>query len=217
VIAHLAEAGRSLERRWNGAAVIDEWGCDPELAGLAAHLTRLRWSVQVGGADHLPPTGPGLLVSNARVLGGTTALVAGALLRTSGRVVRFLGIPDIAPVGPVLRRLGGALHHPDELSGLLRAGHLVLVTTRPSWRTTGRVGAVDHEPIARALAAGAPVVPVATMSRPVTRAARIEIGAPLPPRHPAGPLAVADVADSARAAIQRLVDEATPPRWLLGG
>jgi hypothetical protein len=59
------------------------------------------------------------------------ALVALALLRATGRPVRVLGIPDVAAIGPLLRRFGGAVDHPAELRALLHAGELVLARRRP--------------------------------------------------------------------------------------
>src|SRR4029453_10631639 len=45
----------------------------------------------------------------------------------------------------------------------------------------------------------------------------VEVGPPVEPRRRTGPLAVAELADAARDAIQRIVDEASPPSWLVPG
>jgi hypothetical protein len=75
---------------------------------------------------------------------------------------------------------------------------------------------VRAELVAPALDAGAPVLPVAVLAAPWRREARVEVGAPVRLRRRSGPLAAAELADAARAAIQRIVDEAAPPgaRWL---
>jgi hypothetical protein len=39
----------------------------------------------------------------------------------------------------------------------------------------------------------------------------------MPTRRTRGPLATADLADAVRHAIQRMVDESSPPSWLLSG
>jgi hypothetical protein len=49
------------------------------------------------------------------------------------------------------------------------------------------------------------------------RRVRVEVGPPVQPRRRTGPLAVAELADAVRDAIQRIVDEASPPSWLVPG
>ena len=126
-----------LRRHAVGANEIDPWGMDPELVGLARALAPLRWSVTVGGADHVPATGPALLVANRRLLAATPLLVAAAIGRATGREVRFTGIADIAPLGPALRRVGGVLARPDEVAGLLRDGQLPAVWCAGRARRSG--------------------------------------------------------------------------------
>lgn len=213
-VGSFAEA---LRRRWHGAYVVDEWGFDGELLDAVTHLTWLRWQVSVGGDANIPPFGPALLVSNRRLLGATPVLVAMGVRRATGRAVRFAGVPDVAPVGPVLRRIGGVLARPDELSGLLRAGHLVLVPGEVTARQPDRAGAVPVPLVATALEVGVPVLPVAVLSRPLGRHARVEIGPPVSHRAVRGPLAEVELAEAARAGVQRLLDENDRPGWLLGG
>ena len=64
-----------VRRRAIGANEVDPWGMDPELVGLARVLAPLRWSITVGGADHVPAAGPALLVANRRMLAATPLLV----------------------------------------------------------------------------------------------------------------------------------------------
>ena len=201
----------------DGTGSMDEWGMDADVVALARDLARLRWQATVGGAHHIPVEGPALLVANRRPLAATPLLVAAALGTATGRPVRFAGIPDIAPAGPLLRRIGGVLARPDEVAGLLRAGHLAAVSCQPRLTRTHRVGLAPGPYIEAALAEGAPVLPVAVMAPPLAHRVRLEVGAPVPPRRSRGPLARADLADAVRDAIQRLVDEASPPSWLFSG
>ena len=103
-----------------GANEIDPWGMDQDVVGIGRSLARLRWDITVGGADHVPATGGALLVANRRQLGATPFLVAAAVGRATGRDVRFAGIVDIAPIGPVMRRLGGVVARVDNGTWTLR-------------------------------------------------------------------------------------------------
>jgi hypothetical protein len=207
----------AARRQLAGTHVVDEWGLDEDWVSLAASAAGLRWSVAVGGAEHLPSRGPALVVVNHRPFAGSLAVALVGIRELTGRVLRIVGIPDVAPIGPVLRRLGGVLHHPQEIAGLLRSGHVPAVPCRAEWRLDGRVGRLDAELVGTAVAAGAPIVPVAVLASPWSRHARVEVGPPVRVRRRRGPLATAELADAARAAVQRLVDEATPPgaRWLV--
>jgi 1-acyl-sn-glycerol-3-phosphate acyltransferase len=204
-----------LGRQATGSNDVDPWGMDPELVDLARSLAAVRWSITVGGVDHVPATGPALLVANRRVLAATPLLVAAAIGRATGREVRFTGIVDIAPVGPALRRVGGVLARPDEVAGLLRDGQLPAVWCAA--RSSRRVGAAPEPFLAAAMSTGAPVLPVAVIAPPLVRRVRVEVGPPVAPRRRTGPLAVAELADAVRDAIQRIVDEASPPSWLVPG
>jgi 1-acyl-sn-glycerol-3-phosphate acyltransferase len=204
-----------VRRHATGANEVDPWGMDRDLTALARSLARLRWSITVGGADHVPTTGPALLVANRRPLAATPLLVAAAIGRATGREVRFTGVTDIAPIGPALRRVGGVLARPDEVAGLLRDGQLPAVWCEP--RSSKRVGAVPPAHLAAAMATGAPVLPVAVIAPPLARRVRVEVGPPVAPGRRRGPLALAELADAVRDAIQRMVDEASPPSWLVPG
>ena len=112
---------------------------DPELVGLARALAPLRWSITVGGADHVPATGPALLVANRRLLAATPLLVAASIGRATGREVRFTGIADIAPLGPAAAATSAACS-PDRTRspGLLRDGQLPAVWCRGPLVEAGR-------------------------------------------------------------------------------
>jgi hypothetical protein len=151
-VADLAElAGRRIQ----GTFEIDPWGLDVDLVELAAPLARLRWSITVDGADTIAD-GPALLVAGRRLLAPTEPVViAAAVLQATGRPLRVLGIPDLAPIGPLLRRFGGVVDHPAEAAALLRAGHLVLAR--------------------RAMDLGAPIVDVTTSGWELSRRWRVEL------------------------------------------
>jgi hypothetical protein len=200
-----------------GANEIDPWGMDRDIVGIARSLARLRWHITVGGADNVPSSGGALLVANRRPFGATPLLVAAAIGRATERDVRFAGIVDIAPIGPAMRRLGGVVARPDEIGGLLRAGHLPAVWCQPRITMSHRVGTAPVPYLATALDAAAPVLPVGVIAAPLARRVRVEVGPPLRTSRRPGPLAVAELADAIRQAIQRMVDEASPPSWLLPG
>jgi hypothetical protein len=155
---------------------------------------------------------------------GTLALApiyaALALSEAVDRPVRFVGRPDVAPVGPLLRRIGGLLDHPDEVAGALAAGQLVIMGAAHNERLR-KVGRVDHALVGGALAAGVQVFPAATSSNPIGRAARLEIGAPSrSPRRRRGPLSELELADQVARDIELLLSEigelrtGTPIDWL---
>lgn len=204
-----------LTRRMSGEYDVDEFGLDVELIELLDPLASLRYRVDVRGAEHVPAEGPAVIVANRR-FGLSEPVVLGRGVRlATGRRVRFTGIPDIAPVGPVLRRLGGAVAHGDEMASLLRMGHVVTVPLQRSLRRglAGPLAAFALEP---ALAQGVPVIPAAVMGREMGRRWRVLLGPPLPRLGGRGPLAMAELADEAREGVQRLLDEVAPPHWLFG-
>ena len=115
-----------------GAWTVDDWGRD-------AHARRRRVARSatcagdaiVGGAERLPGAAGALIVVNARRYALAPFFTALALTQATGRPVRFVGRPDIAPVGAFARRLGGLLARPDEVAAPCAAGEL-LVIGRPS-------------------------------------------------------------------------------------
>jgi hypothetical protein len=122
------------------------------------------------------------------------------------RPVRFVGRPDFAPFGDLLRRAGALLARPDEIEGALRHGELVLITTRPTGDAR-HAGSIDDALIAPAVHSGVPVFPVATLSSPASRSARVRVGpAVRPNKQRRGPLAEVELAETAQRSIQRLLD-----------
>jgi hypothetical protein len=205
-----AASGSFVRRRLNGTYTVDEWGLDRDLVEAASPLLGMRWQVEAIGADVLPARRPVLLVANCRV-GWSEPFVLGRGIRlATGRFVRVAGVPDVAPVAPVLRRFGGVLARSDEVAGLLGAGEMVGVMLGQSMRRH-RTGDVRADLLAPALATGADVVPVALIGREIGRRWKVVVGPAI--EHPIGrgPLAAADLAERARRGVQSLLDDAFPP------
>ena len=99
------------------------------------------------------------------------------------------------------------MHHPDEVQGALRHGELVVLATAQS-NHPRHAGAIDPAMIGAALKAGAPVYPVASMSSPFGRRARVHVGAAVRPRtRRRGPLAETELAEMTQRHLQRILDE----------
>jgi hypothetical protein len=212
-VSAVGNAAAAVRKQLSGTNSIDEWGMDLDAVAASQQLARLRWSASVTGTDHLPDRGPALLVAGRPPLRATALLVATAIGRESGRAVRFTGIADIAPVGPLLRRAGGVIARPDEVRGLLRAGQLVVVWCPAGLVGRRRVGQVPCVYLDAALAVDAPVLPVAVMAPPpLARSARLGIGAPVVVSTGRGPIVTAELAEAVRSAIQQMLDEARPQR-----
>lgn len=216
-----ADVGASVTRFTDEqTGVVDDWGRDPGLVRTVLGLAHLRWDVTVGGDQRLPLRKGALIVVNARTLALAPIYAALALSEAVDRPVRFVGRPDVAPVGPLLRRIGGLLDHPDEVAGALAAGQFVIMGAAHNERLR-KVGRVDHALVGGALAAGVQVFPAATSSNPIGRAARLEIGAPSrSPRRRRGPLSELELADQVARDIELLLSEigdlrtGTPIDWL---
>jgi 1-acyl-sn-glycerol-3-phosphate acyltransferase len=171
-----------LARRMAGTFMVDPWGFDPDLTQALAPLAHLRWRTDVEGAEFVPEVGGALCVHVHRADPLDTLLVAAALSDASGRPCRFAGVPDVAPVGPLLRRLGGVPSGVDDLRALLRAGEVVAVGAGFDPRHPFGVGRVPEGSLRVALAAGAPVVPVAVRGLVPARHRRLVVGDPVPTR-----------------------------------
>jgi len=203
-----------------GSWTVDDWGRDATLVDAFVMASRLRWSIVVGGDQRLPARNGALIVVNARRLALAPVLAALALTDATGRPVRFVGRPDTAPLGALARRLGGLLARPDELTGALRAGELVVLGSA-SVIHPRRVGRVDHRLLAPSVATRTKVFPAAVATSPLGRGARLEIGNDVrPDRRRRGPLAELELADEVERRIQRLLGElggtktGTPLDWL---
>jgi hypothetical protein len=186
---------------------VDDWGRDERLIRALGPLAWMRWSVSVGGAHHLPAQGGALLVTNTRRVSMSQIYVSWALGRAIGRPVRFVGRPDIAPLGPFLRRLGALLHHPAEVEGALRAGELVVLGATPTGHPR-HAGPVDHLVVGAAVRTGVLIFPVASTSSSISRAARADVGPAVRPRRKRrGPLAEIELAEAVQRNLQKMLDE----------
>ena len=200
-----------LRRRLDGSYTVDEWGLDEDLVQFVSPFLAVRWQIAVDGAEELPDDGPAVLVFNCRFGISEPFVVARGIRQAIGRYVRAAGAPDIAPVGPALRRMGAVLARPDELAGLLRADHMVAVGLRPSRRRRHHAGEPPVDLLGPALAVGAPVFPVAVTGREVGRRWRLVVGPSIERPTTRGPLAAEELADRVRAGVQTLLDDRYPP------
>jgi hypothetical protein len=188
------------------ANAVDDWGRDHHLLRSLAPWLRLRWDVSVGGDQHLPSRVGALLVTNDRRLSFSPLYVSWALSEATGRPVRFVGRPDVAPVGPALRRMGAILDDPREVLTALRAGDLVLAGASPTAQAR-HAGSVDVDLVGAAIAAGIGVHPVASMSTPFGRGARVEVGPVVRMRRKRrGPLAEVELAEAVQGHLQKMLD-----------
>jgi hypothetical protein len=202
-----AAAGTARTLREWSANDVDDWGRDSETVRRAFAASKLRWDVAVGGTEHLPHRKGALIVVNARKYALAPIFAALAIGNEIDRPVRFVGRPDVAPIGPMLQRLGGLLPIEAELEGALRAGEIVVLgAEHRSDNTTS--GTIDHRLVGSAVAARVRVLPGVTLSAPLRRAARVELGAPVKPtRIRRGPLAELELADALQLRIDALALE----------
>ena len=197
----------AVRRRFGGTYAVDPWGLDRDVLAATRWMARRRWSTTVEG-EPLPRSGPVLLVANDRVASLAPLAAALALGEEAGRPIRFTGVADVEPLATALHRLGGMLAEPAEVAGALRAGEVVVVWCRDAVRLgPPRVGRVAPELLLPAVELGVPVVPVAIEGRRIGRHLRVEVGPPLSARARPSPLAAAELADAARAAVQALLDD----------
>jgi 1-acyl-sn-glycerol-3-phosphate acyltransferase len=175
------EAIGFLGRRVLGEYEVDEFGHDPDLvehvlAPLLRPLYRHWWRVETRGLEHVPDSGPALVVGNhAGTLPFDALMVALALLdeHPAHRTLRMLAADlafDLPVVAPLARKSGNTLACAEDATRLLEAGELVGVwpegykglgkpyRERYQLQRFGRGGFVEV-----ALRTGAPIVPVAVV------------------------------------------------------
>lgn len=184
---------------------LDDWGRSRRVAAVASALARGRWAVSSGGLDHLDSVDAALLVVSSRWAAGSTLMVASTLTRRLERTVRISGRPQRVPLGPVLARVGAIPARPGEVRQALAGGDLVVVGTH-AVRETRRAGRVDPAMIEVALELGVGIFPVAAVSSPASRRARLEVGARVVPSTRRGGLAPIETAESVRDSLQNLLD-----------
>lgn len=169
-----------LKRRWQGEYEIDPWGLDWELLQAVRpffeFLYRRYWRVTSRGIDHIPRSGPALLVSNHSgqlPWDGTMVAAAVMLDHPSQRLVRSLygtWFSTLPFVSSLLVKLGQVLATEDNGLRLLEQGELVaaypegyegiskLFKERYRLARFGRGGFVKL-----AIRSRAPVIPVAVV------------------------------------------------------
>jgi nucleoside-diphosphate-sugar epimerase/1-acyl-sn-glycerol-3-phosphate acyltransferase len=170
-----------LARRLRGDYPVDEFGYDPELvdnvlAPILRPLYQRWWRVRTVGMEHVPSSGPALVVGNhAGALPFDAMMVALAIHdeHPAHRILRMLAA-DLAftlpLIAPLARKSGNTLACADDAQRLLEAGELVGVwpegykglgkpfRERYRLQRFGRGGFVEL-----ALRTGTPIVPVAVV------------------------------------------------------
>jgi hypothetical protein len=198
-----------LRRRASGGYSVDPWGLDADLIELVTPVAGWRWAVDVEGAGLIPTTGAALLVFNRRFGLSEPAVVVTGVRQATGRAVRIVGMPDVAPVGPLLRRLGAAVDTAAEVASLLRAGEVVAAPLGIELGFGRRAGRFATRIVAAALALDVPVFPVATVGHEIGRHWRVVIGTAVTIY--GGLPSPAEAVDTTRASVQALLDAAPPP------
>jgi len=96
----------------------------------AARALAERFQGTLHDAEHIPRTGPVLLVGNHSLFGLDSIVLAALLLAAGHRVPRFLAEKNLfrlPGVRSALAAVGAIPGHPDEAVALLEAGELVMV------------------------------------------------------------------------------------------
>ncbi len=204
------DLGSIVARRLSGRFVVDEWGLDQDLRRAVSPLVRARWSIRLEGERVVPEIGAALLVHNRRVGLSESAVLAAAVARASDRPLRVTALPPsigpVAPFAPLARRLGAVPNHPADLRSLLRAGELVGEPLGRELLHPFHVGPVPVAPIAAALAAGVPIIPVAVLGLELGRWWTVRFGRPLSTRRRTASDPV-ELAAATRIELQHLVTD----------
>jgi 1-acyl-sn-glycerol-3-phosphate acyltransferase len=161
-IARIEPPWTAIRRRFAGRYPVDPFGLDPQIADLTVPLFEAAVRVRLSGGQHVPATGPAVIVSNRGFGVAEPAALGIAVQRASGRRLRVVGAPTLPFVGRAMRRLGAISSSGPDVAAALRAGHLVGIPLAHTWLRTG-AGDAPHA-VARALTL-APIVPAAV--RPV--------------------------------------------------
>lgn len=181
VLQYQIDELRSLvQRRLRGEYTTGSFGLDQEIVDLlrpfAAFLYRTWWRVGSEGLEHVPDSGPALLLANhSGALPWDTAMIATALLEEhpQSRLVRNLypaWLGAIPVLAPLLTALGQVSAHQEHAAQLLEAQELVcaypegLHGPAKLLRDRYKVGSFTRGGFVRAaLRSGAPIVPVAVI------------------------------------------------------
>ena len=148
----------ALRRRVSGRYPVDPFGLDPQIADLCVPVLERAFRVTLAGGEHVPASGPAVIVANRGFGVVEPAALGIAVERAGGRRLRVVGAPGAPFLGMATRRLGAISSSDTDVAAALRAGHLVGIPLSPTWSRTG-AGDVPHG-VARALTL-APIVPAA--------------------------------------------------------
>jgi hypothetical protein len=212
-IVSVRELPSMIARRRRGDYDVDLWGADTDWVDFVGALSKPLLRVRMDGAENLPEAGGAIIVTNRRVGIGEPIAISVGVRRTTGRLVRPIGVPTQAYVAPLVRRFGMVRASADEIRSVLAAGHIVVLPLTTSMRR--EAGTVASDLLAPALQLGTPVFPAATVGGELTGSWRVCIGEalPAPSSTRRTPLAAAEMADRARAGVQMLLDDQFPTRW----
>jgi 1-acyl-sn-glycerol-3-phosphate acyltransferase len=148
----------ALRRRVSGRYPVDPFGLDPQLSDLCVPIFERAVRVRISGGEHVPATGPAVIVSNRGFGAAELAALGVAVERSTHRRLRAVGAPDLPFIGAAVRRLGAISSSETDVAAALHAGHLVGIPLSPTGLRTGAGSVPDA--VARALTL-APIVPAA--------------------------------------------------------
>lgn len=210
-IGKVVPVGSMLRRRFEGRYPIDAFGFDPQIVDVVSPLFTAAIRVEVDGGEHVPTSGPAVLVAN-RGFGIIEPAVLGiAVRRVAGRRLRIVGAPAVPALGGLARRLGAISASAPDMRACLRAGNLVAVPLAPTWLRRG--AGIPPRPLLQAMTT-APIVPVAVSpGGPFGLAIapwHVRFGplVTLPdPYDPGDPLAAARFGEAVRDAVSELLEQ----------
>jgi hypothetical protein len=199
---------KALHRRLTGRYPVDPFGLDPQVCDLIAPVVNALVRVRVVHPERIPVTGAAAIVSNRGLGVGEPTALAVAVRQVAHRRLRVVGAPNLWVLGHLARRLGAVNTGPEDLSSVLRAGHLVAAPLSPTWLRTG-AGTPPLELVQAMI--GFPVIPVAVRAAgpfATPTAWQLEVGNAVTvdsSYHAGDPLAAAELGETVRAAVRAML------------